>query len=124
MKSLWKYSGVYIWVSGLLHIAVGVATGLEGWRAILDGGVVNGSEINLGTMLAFWFTVLGAFIVMLGLVVQHDIRTTGRPAPRFLGWWMLAFAAVACVVAPVSGGWLFIPQAAIILTARGVSSEK
>ncbi len=118
MKNLWKYSGIYIWASGLLHILVGIMSGLEGWRSIVAHGVVNASEVDLGTSLAFWFTISGMFIVMLGLVVQYYIQATGRPAPKMLGWWLLAFAAIACVVAPVSGGWLFLPQAWIILAAK------
>ena len=118
MKNLWKYSGIYIWASGLLHIIVGIITGLEGWKGILRHGVVNGSTVDLGTSLAFWFTISGMFIVMLGLVVQHCIRATGQPAPKFLGWWLLVFAVVACIVAPVSGGWLFLPQAWIIIAAN------
>ena len=118
MKNLWKYSGIYIWASGLLHIVVGIVSGLEGWKSIAAHGVVNASEVDPGTSLAFWFTIGGMFIVMLGPVVQHYIKMTGRPAPKFLGGWLLVFAAVACIVAPVSGGWLFLPQAWIILTAK------
>ncbi len=118
MKNLWKYSGVYLWASGILHIVVGVATDIEGWRSIVAHGVVNAAEADPGSSLAFWFMISGLFVIMLGLVTQRYIRATGRPAPRFLGWSLLAFAVIACTVAPASGGWLFLPQAWIILVAK------
>ena len=118
MKNLWKYSGTYIWASGILHVLVGAMVGRKGWKNIVDNGIVNASDADLGSSLAFWFMICGIFIIMLGLTLQHYIKVTQKPAPMFLGWWLLVFAVIACVLAPVSGGWLFLPQAWIIFDAN------
>lgn len=117
MKNLWKYSGTYLWATGVIHTVVGLAIGTEGYMPIVRDGFVNAVGDDIGRNFSFWFLVLGVFIIFAGLLMQRYIKDTGRPAPRSLGWFLLIFAAIGCVMAPVTGFWLFLPQALIIILA-------
>lgn len=41
-----------------------------------------------------------------------------KPAPLILGYCILAFAVVGCIIEPISGFWLFLPQALVIIAAN------
>lgn len=117
MKNLWEHSGTYLWVTGAIHTAVGLALGTEGWMPIVRDGLVNAVGDDIGRNYSFWFLVLGVFIIFAGLLMQRYIKDTGRPTPKSLGWFLLILAAVGCAMAPATGFWLFLPQALIIIFA-------
>jgi MFS family permease len=118
MKQLWKYSGIYLWATGIVHTIVGLAFGAEGYMPIVRDGFVNAVGGDVGRNFSFWFLVCGVFIIFAGLVMQRYIKDTGRPAPMFSGIFMLVFSLVGCAMAPGTGVWLFIPQAIIIMVAN------
>lgn len=115
---LWKYSGIYLWATGVIHLIFGLVSGWSNYMPMLRDGLVNsvGSDFERGFIL--WFLVCGVMLLMLGTLLQHYIKATGRPAPMFLGISLLVFSAVGCLIEPVSGFWLFIPQAIIIIAAN------
>jgi len=68
--------------------------------------------------LAFWFLVCGIIIIALGHLLHYYIKKEQQPAPSLLGFWLLGLGVIGCIIIPVSGFWLFIPQALIILFAK------
>ncbi|MCC8153777.1 MAG: DUF6463 family protein [Tannerellaceae bacterium] len=50
--------------------------------------------------------------------MQHYQNETKKPAPVFIGYVLLLFSIMLCIIMPISGAWLFIPQAIIILFAN------
>ncbi len=124
MKNLWKYSGTFLTATGIIHSIVGLVVGWEGHAAILRDGVVDALKEDFGRNLAFWFLVCGVVIILLGLTLQHYLKVTSRPAPKFTGWFLLIFAVVGCLIVPASGFWLFLPQAWIILAANRLRNNK
>ena len=46
------------------------------------------------------------------------IKKEQKPAPLVLGYCILAFAVVGCIIEPISGFWLFLPQALVIIAAN------
>ena len=116
---LWKYSGIFLIATGLLHTIVAIAIG---WKAFV-GIIQNGLLINLTSRdctheLALWFLICGVFIILLGQVLHFYIKKEQKPAPLCFGYGLLVFTIFGCIVEPGSGFWLFIPQALIIIFAK------
>jgi hypothetical protein len=114
MKNLWKYSGSYLTWTGIIHTAFALWTFRDNFWNILKNGVVNQG----GQGPEFWFLLLGPLLMLFGPLLQHYLRETGLPAPRWFGWWLLVLSVVGCALYPASGFWLFVPQAVIIIAAK------
>ncbi len=114
---LWRYSGLLLSLTGVLHIGVALANFGTQYKSMLADGLVNVLS-DTGRALAFWFLIVGALLILLGECLSRYIRQSGRPAPPFLGYTLLAISLIGCAVVPVSGFWLFIPQALIIIWAQ------
>jgi len=114
----WKYSGIFLIATGILHSVVGIiAMGNYLW-AILKDGLLNAVGEDVNRNLAFWFLICGIFIIIFGQVLHIYIKKEQKPAPVTLGYWLLGLSVIGCIIAPATGFWLFIPQALIILFAK------
>ena len=82
---------------------------------MLNNGLIDsiGENHNLG--FAFWFLICGIILILWGETLQYYIRKEQKPAPLFLGYFILLFTIIGCIVEPISGFWLFLPQALIII---------
>ena len=114
----WKYSGIFLIATGILHSVVGIAMGKEYLLGIIKDGFFNTTQNDFPRGLAFWFLLCGIFFIILGQVLHYYIKKERQPAPNILGYWLLGVGAVGCIIIPVSGFWLFIPQALIIIIAN------
>jgi hypothetical protein len=115
----WKYSGIFLIATGILHSVVGIVLSKDDLWAIIKEGLFNTvKDDDFSRGLAFWFLVCGVIIIILGHVLHYYIKREQKPAPVFLGYYLLGISVIGCIVIPVSGFWLFIPQALIILFAR------
>jgi hypothetical protein len=116
--NLWKYSGIFLLATGILHSISAVLLFGEGLQAIICGGLLDAVGDDDARGLAFWFLICGITLIFLGQVLHYYIKREQKPAPLFLGYYMLALTVVGCIVVPVSGFWLFLPQALIIIFAK------
>jgi hypothetical protein len=66
---------------------------------------------------AFWHPMFGAMAVILGGLVHWSQARTAT-VPGFLGWSLLALCVVALVLMPVSGFWIILPQATLMVVSR------
>ena len=118
---LWKLSGVFMLVTGVIHLVVATFGGWDGLKEIADNiatsGVVN-SVKSVEANCAFWFLTWAVPMLFLGQILHYYIKKTQAPAPESFGWYLLIFSVIGCVIFPVSGFWLFIPQALIIIFAN------
>lgn len=112
---LWKYSGVFLVATGILHTIVAVLLRKETYQAMIQDGLVNSINGDFVRGFALWFMVCGILIIMLGLTLHYYIRREQKPAPLFLGYSILLFSIIGGLIEPVSGFWLFVPQALIII---------
>ncbi len=114
----WKYSGIYLLITGILHCAVAVVSFGDKYIQILNDGFLNFGQDNTTRGLALWFLICGIFLLLFGSTLHFYIKKEHKPAPYFLGYYMLLFAITGCLIIPISGFWLFIPQAIIIILAN------
>jgi magnesium-transporting ATPase (P-type) len=117
MKKLWRWSGTYLTATGIIHTAFALFAFRNIYWEMLREGLVN-SAGDAERAAAFWFLVCGVLLLFLGPVLQRHIRESGRPAPMWIGVALLLFSAIGCAVEPVSGFWLFVPQAVVIIAAN------
>ena len=115
---LWKYSGIFLLITGILHSAVAFVIGIKPIKAIFNDGLWNAVGLDVERRFAFWFLVVGLVLIVLGHTLHYYIKREQKPAPLFTGYYMLALTVICCIVVPVSGGWLFLPQALIIIFAK------
>lgn len=115
---LWKYSGTLLTLTGIIHtlyaLFIGRAAFIEMWQA----GLVNVAGKACESAFALWFLICGVILIFWGQTLQYYITREQKPAPVMLGYSLLLFTAAGCVIEPVSGFWLFLPQAFIIIAAN------
>ena len=101
----------------MIHILFAVARGWDVYREIFSGKLINAIGTDLQRAFTFWFLMTGILLIVLGETLQYYLKREQRPAPQFLGYALLAISLIGCILIPLSGFWLFIPQAFIIIFA-------
>jgi hypothetical protein len=104
--------------TGILHSIVAVLLGIEDLWAILRDGLFDAVGEDVSREFAFWFLICGIMLIFMGQVLHYYIKKEQKPAPLFLGYDLLVLSVIGCIIVPVSGFWLFIPQALIIIFAK------
>lgn len=117
MREWDRHSGALLVGTGALHTLVGVAAFRRQLAGIRRDGYWNTMDTHQDRQSAFWFLYSGLGLIFTGQVASWARRETGR-LPRSLGWSLLAASAAGVVLMPVSGFWLVIPQALLLLAAR------
>jgi len=115
---IWKYSGVLLIATGIIHTVVGIILGADMYLQMIKKGLFNSIEDDFVNGFAFWFFICGLLIIMLGYLAHIFIKETQKPLPASLGYNLLAITILGCIIVPVSGFWLFIPQALIVIIAN------
>jgi hypothetical protein len=115
---LWKYSGLFLVATGILHTIAAVLLFANVYGEIIKDGLFNAVKEDAMRGCGFWFFICGIFLILFGYVVHEYIKSVQKPAPLFVGYSILLISIVGCIIEPVSGFWLFIPQALIIIFAN------
>jgi len=114
---IWKYSGIFLIATGLIHTIVAIILGKETFLKIINDGLYV-TEIDFSRAFAIWFFICGIFVILLGQVLHYYIKREQKPAPLSFGYSLLIFTIFGCIIEPGSGFWLFLPQALIIIFAN------
>lgn len=114
----WKFSGVLLSATGIIHIIVAITQEWNIYKELFFDGLINSIGNNLHKALSFWFFIIGKILILFGQTLQYYINKEQMPAPLFLGYSLIIFSIVGCFIVPLSGFWLFIPQALIIIFAK------
>ena len=122
-NKLWKYNGIFLIATGIIHSVVGIAVGKDILWAILKDGLLNAIGMDDMRQIMFWFMLVGVLIIILGHILHYYIKKEQKPAPKLLGYYLLIMSIIGCIAIPTSGFWLFIPQALIILFAKRDSTD-
>ncbi len=115
---LWRFSGIYLIVTGIIHIIVGLILGKDIYLNMLRDGFLNSVNSDFTRGFAFWFFLFGVLLVFYGYTLQYNIKREQRPSPLHVGYFLLILGIFGCLVEPVSGFWLVFPQALIIILAK------
>ncbi len=91
---LWKYSGTLLTATGIIHTIYALFLGKEAFTEMLNNGLIDsiGENHNLG--FAFWFLICGIILILWGETLQYYIRKEQKPAPLFLGYFILLFTII------------------------------
>jgi len=117
-KKLWQLSGIFLIATGILHTIMALIVKKNAFLEIFRNGFFNATGTNVELKLAFWFLICGIITIFFGQILHYYIKKEQVPAPKFLGYNLLILSIVSCCIAPVSGFWLLIPQALIIIFAK------
>jgi len=99
----------------VLHAALGLWSGRGPLAAIVRDGVLGAVDPFPDRRLAFWFLLASPVLWTLGRLIAWTSARGGPPG--FLGRELLVMAAVCCALMPVSGSWLLLAPAALLLAA-------
>lgn len=112
-------------VSGiaLIHCAVGLLLGQLPLRAIVADGVVGAVDPHFDRMAIFWYLFFGLLLLLLGEVLR--LWESALRLPARVGYGLAALCLAGGVVMPMSGFWLgLIPAVLIVRRARQAQSER
>lgn len=112
---IWNYSRLLLIITGILHAIVALLLGGKIYMEIFQDGLFNTLGDNYSHQFAFWFLVCGVVIILFGQTLHYYQKREQKPAPPSLGYGMLIFSILGCIIVPASGFWLFVPQALIII---------
>jgi uncharacterized membrane protein HdeD (DUF308 family) len=111
--------GPLLMAIGVLHLLASLIFYPQPVAAIAQDGFFNAVELNPAQFdreAAFWWTVSGVMLLILGSLVHWAQAQTGT-LPAFLGWALLALGVAGVILMPASGFWLFLPPAVLVLTS-------
>lgn len=103
---------------GVIHFAGTPIFHGPALAAIFGDGIVNaiesGSTLLDARISAFWYVAAGWGVLLFGQLTWWVERRVGV-LPGALGWLLIAFAVVNMLLVPVSGFWLFLFPAGVVL---------
>jgi hypothetical protein len=100
----------------VLHAACGAWFGRGSLRGMLFDGILNSVASDSERGLVFWFLLMSPLLLMLGQLCLF-LAEHGIAPPRWLGLEVLALTVCSGLLMPVSGFWLLIPPAGLLLRA-------
>jgi hypothetical protein len=112
-----KLSGLLLMATGVLDLLYVLVFHSRQLAAIAQDGFFDAVELDptqLDRETAFWHLAFGTMVLILGSLVHWAQARTGT-LPAFLGWSLLAFGLFGTILMPVSGFWLVLPQAVLML---------
>jgi len=122
-----RLSGPLLVATGVLDVLYVLVFQSRQIAAVAQDGFFNAVDPNVAYSTfdretAFWHVAFGSMAVNLGGLIHWSQKRTGT-LPSFLGWSLLALGAVAVFLMPVSGFWVVLPQAVmmIVVARRGAS---
>lgn len=99
---------------GLIHVLLFLWFGGGTLRAVVGDGLWRAVASHTDRLMIFWSLCFGVVGVFLGQLISW-FEGQGRTTPAFLGWELLGLGALGAALEPVSGWWLVIVSAVLIL---------
>lgn len=123
-----KVSGYWLIAVSIIHVLVGLWVFSEPLAEIARSGWFNAVAPDpfapyFNREDAFWFMMVAPFLFTFGQLCCWA-QAQQIILPAFLGWTLLATAAVGVFLEPISGFWLLIPPGFLILaTSRRAKTQ-
>lgn len=115
---LWKYSGIFMILTAIIHNIVGFVMGWSVLQDIVKDGFVNTVNEQMDRNAIFWFLFSGFIMLLVGMMMQNMIRENQKPVPNYIAYYLLVISVIGCIMMPASGFWIVLPQCAIIIFSR------
>ncbi|MDR2173755.1 MAG: DUF6463 family protein [Burkholderiales bacterium] len=115
MKNMWKISGWYLFVVGIIHNLVGVWVLSDVLRDLWNAGLVDSVRDQMDRNAAFWFLLTGFLFNYVGLSWQEHLRRYKEPLSKFNAWGLTVLVVLALIITPTSGFWIVLPLCFIML---------
>jgi hypothetical protein len=119
-----KLTGRLLMATAVGHAFVGVVLFRDSIAAIVDDGFVNAvqppfyaGEPHFDRIAAFWFLLFSPVLFLLGQITNRAIERRDAPTLKLVGWNLMGIGVFGSVVLPISGNWILIALAAIVLRA-------
>ena len=113
-----RFAGRGLIATGIGHTVVGLFLFRQPLAAIFGDGVIN--AIGAGQFdraAAFWFLLFSPICVALGQIVDQALERGDRRTLRIVGGNLLGIGIVGAAIMPISGFWLVIAIAPLVLQA-------
>jgi hypothetical protein len=115
--NLSKNSGNLLIATGIIHNIIGFIMGWNVLTEIVRSGFVNSINNEMDRNAIFWFLFGGFAMMALGKLMQDCLDADWR-LPKWLGVSLLVLSLIGCMMMPVSGFWLVVPQALLIISTH------
>jgi hypothetical protein len=115
---LWKYSGIFMILTAIIHNIVGFVMGWSVLQDIARDGFVNTVNEQMDRSAIFWFLFSGFIMLLIGMIMHKMIRENQKPVPNYIAYYLLVISVIGCIIMPASGFWIVLPQCAIIIFSR------
>lgn len=111
-----KHSGNLLIATGIFHNLIGVVIGWPVLTDIVRSGFINSINEQMDRNATFWYLFSGFMMIILGKLMQHYLEADWK-LPKWLGLSLLILSLIGCALMPVSGFWLVVPQAILVISA-------
>ena len=123
-----QVSGYWLLVTSIIHVIIGFWLYGEPLAGIVRDGFFNSVAPNpfapdFAREDAFWFMTLTAFFVILAQLCfwAHSRKIA---LPGFTGWVLLVTSIIGAIAIPISGCWLLMVPAVLIVVASRKASDR
>ena len=121
--ALSKKSGNFLIATGIIHNLIGFYMGKKVLFEIFNSGIINSINNEMDRNAIFWFLFSGFMMMLLGKLMSDFVEEGQKALPVSLGYYLLGLTIIGCIMMPVSGFWLVVPQA-ILIIAEGKKRNK
>ena len=116
-------SGYVLIALGLGHTIVGFVKYRPVLVALFRDGYFNAAAGHTDRLLAFWFLMFSAMLLLLGQVTLYAARTNDIYLMRLLFWYVACIGALGATALPRSPFWIAIILATLMLREAYVVSS-
>lgn len=109
-----RQMGLALMLTGWLHTVVGLIEYRNELQLMVSNGLWN-TVVDGEISAAFWFMMSGFLLILLGYIADWLMKKKEISPPPAFGWTLLVVCLVGAIAMPVSGFWLVLPQAWILL---------
>ena len=77
---LWKYSGTFLVITGIIHTVYALLLGKEDFTDMIKDGLINSTDDSYSRAFSLWFLVCGIILILWGLTLQcrSEERRVGK----------------------------------------------
>lgn len=71
---LWKYSGTFLVITGVIHTVYALLLGKEDFTDMIKDGLINSTDDSYSRAFALWFLVCGIILIRANTPILYQKR--------------------------------------------------